>query len=43
MPWDKPKGSLTPVRTVEWDEKKRLLIMRERRIDFIDAAKILFD
>ncbi|HXL67932.1 MAG TPA: BrnT family toxin [Xanthobacteraceae bacterium] len=31
------------IRAVEWDEKKRLLILRERRIDFIEAAKILFD
>ena len=29
--------------SVEWDERKRLRILRERHIDFIDAAKILFD
>jgi len=29
--------------SVEWDERKRLRILRERRIDFIDAAKILFN
>lgn len=28
---------------VEWDERKRLRILRERGIDFIDAAKILFE
>jgi hypothetical protein len=31
-----------PIGGVEWDEKKRLRILRERHIDFIDAAKILF-
>jgi len=29
------------IRGVEWDENKRLRILRERGIDFEDAAKIL--
>jgi uncharacterized DUF497 family protein len=25
----------------EWDEKKRLEVLKERGIDFVDAAKVL--
>jgi uncharacterized DUF497 family protein len=39
----KETGSMAAhIRAVEWDEQKRLRILRERGIDFVDAAKILF-
>lgn len=41
---DKKASKLSAkIRAVEWDEQKRLRILKLRAIDFIDAAKILFD